>query len=71
VRASAAGTLQVLFKWHYLRSTYHLDAGSNRLRLRLPAAFAGGRRQIVFTVYSTTGARGSTIKRHVTIRVAA
>ena len=65
LNATGAGRLQVLFKWHYIRGSYRLHAGLNRLKLRLPSSFPGGRHQIVLTAYSTTGARGKTIKRHV------
>jgi hypothetical protein len=65
VNSTGAGRLQVLFKWHYLRGSYRLHSGLNRLKLRLPSSFPGGRHQIVLTAYSTTGARGKTIKRHL------
>jgi Family of unknown function (DUF6055) len=67
VKSSGAGTLGVLLKAHYIRGNFRLHAGVNKLKLRLPRSFAGGTHQIVFTVYSTTGGRGQTIKRHVTI----
>jgi|tagenome__1003787_1003787.scaffolds.fasta_scaffold20978200_4 hypothetical protein len=70
VKSTGAGTLGVLLKAHYIRGSFRLHAGTNNLKLRLPRSFAGGRRQIVFTAYSTTGARGKTLKRHVTIRMA-
>jgi hypothetical protein len=70
IHAKGAGTLHVLLKSRYIRRSYHLHSGTNRLRMRLPASLASGRHQIVFTVYSTTGARGKTIKRHVTIDLA-
>jgi hypothetical protein len=69
VKSSGAGTLGVLLKAHYIRGSFRLHAGTNKLKLRLPRSFAGGRHQIVFTAYSTTGARGKTLKRHVTINV--
>jgi Family of unknown function (DUF6055) len=69
IHATAAGTLHVLLKSRYIRRSYRLRPGTNRLRLRLPSGFASGRHQIVFTAYSTTGARGKTIKRHVTIHL--
>ena len=37
--------------------------------LRLPSDLRSGKHQLVFTVYSTTGARGKTVKRHVTIHL--
>jgi hypothetical protein len=70
VRANATGTLHVLLKSRYVRRSYHLRSGTNRLRMRLPSGLASGRHEFVFTVYSTTGARGKTIKRHVTIHLA-
>lgn len=70
VRANGTGTLHVLLKPRYVRRSYHLHSGTNRLRMRLPSSLASGRHQFVFTVYSTTGARGKTIKRHVTIHLA-
>jgi hypothetical protein len=69
VKSTGAGTLGVLLKAHYIRGSFRLHAGTNRLKLRLPRSFAGGRHQIVFTAYSTTGARGKTVKRHITIRM--
>jgi hypothetical protein len=70
VRSTAAGTLGVLLKARYIRHSFRLHPGTNDLRLKLPRSFHGGRRQIVFTAYSTTGARGQTVKRHITIRFA-
>jgi hypothetical protein len=70
VRSSGRGTLQVLLKSHYVRGSYSLKPGLNRLRLHLPRGFKGGRHQIVFRVFSTTGARGQVVKRHVRIRLA-
>jgi hypothetical protein len=70
VKSSGAGSLGVLLKAHYIRGSFRLHAGVNRLKLRLPRSYRGGRHQIVFTAYSTTGARGKTIKRHVTITIA-
>lgn len=70
VKSTGAGTLGVLLKSHYIRGSFRLHAGTNKLKLRLPRSFDGGRHQIVFTAYSTTGARGKTLKRHVTISVA-
>jgi hypothetical protein len=70
VRSSGRGTLQVLFKSHYVRGSYHLKAGRNRIRLRLPRGLKGGRHQLVLTAFSTTGARGQTIKRRVRIHLA-
>ena len=67
VRSSERGMLQVLLKSHYVRGSFSLRRGLNRLTLRLPAGLKGGRHQIVLTVYSTTGRRGQTIKRHVRI----
>jgi hypothetical protein len=67
VNSSGAGMLGVLLKAHYIRGNFRLHAGVNKLKLRLPRSFAGGTHQIVFTAYSTTGGRGTTIKRHVTI----
>ena len=71
VKSTGAGTLGVLLKAHYIRGSFRLHAGTNKLKLRLPRSFVGGRHQIVFTAYSTTGSRGKTLKRHVTIRMAA
>ena len=68
VRSSGRGTLQVLLKSHYVRGSFSLTRGLNRLKLHLPAGFRGGRHQIILTVYSTTGRRGQMIKRHVQIR---
>ena len=70
VRSTGAGSLGVLLKAHYIRGSFRLHAGTNRLKLRLPRSFRGGRHQIVFTSYSTTGARGKTLKRHVAISLA-
>ena len=70
VRSSGRGTLQVLFKDHYVRGSYKLKHGKNRIRLRLPKRLHAGRKQIVLTVYSTTGTRGQVIKRHVRIHLA-
>lgn len=67
VKASGSGLLQVLLKSKYVRGSYRLHNGINNLRLRLPHAFHGGRHLLVVTAYSTTGARGKTIKRHVRI----
>jgi hypothetical protein len=71
VRSSGRGTLQVLRKSRYVRGSYSLKPGLNRLKLQLPAGFRGGRHQIVLTVFSTTGRRGQTVKRHVRIHLAA
>jgi Family of unknown function (DUF6055) len=71
VKSSGAGSLGVLLKAHYIRGSFRLHAGVNKLKLRLPRSYRGGRHQIVFTAYSTTGARGKTLKRHVTITIAA
>jgi hypothetical protein len=71
VTSSAKGTLQVLLKWRYVRGSFSLHKGVNRLDLRLPRRFRGGRHQLVFTAYSTTGARGSSLERHVRIGFAA
>jgi hypothetical protein len=70
VRSSGAGTLGVLLKARYVRGSFHLHAGTNKLKLRLPRGYRGGRPQIVFTAYSTTGARGTVLKRHIAIRIA-
>lgn len=70
VRSSARGTLQVLLKSRYVRGSYSLKPGLNRLKLQLPRGFRAGRHQIVLTVFSTTGKRGQTIKRHVRIHLA-
>jgi hypothetical protein len=70
VHSTGRGTLQVLLHSHYVRGSYRLKAGTNRLRLRLPKSFKGGRHELVLTVYSTTGKRGQTIKRHLRIRLA-
>ena len=67
VRSSGHGMLQVLLKSHYVRGSYSLKPGLNRLRLHLPRRFKGGRHQIVFRVFSTTGRRGQVVKRHVRI----
>jgi hypothetical protein len=67
VKASSSGLLQVLLKSKYVRGSYRLHKGTNKLRLRLPHGFRGGRHLLVVTAYSTTGTRGKTIKRHVTI----
>src|SRR4051794_273487 len=69
VKSTGAGTLGVLLKAHYIRASFRLHAGTNKLKLRLPRSFHGGRHQIVFTAYSSTGVRGKTVKRHVTINV--
>jgi Family of unknown function (DUF6055) len=69
VKSTGAGSLGVLLKAHYIRGSFRLHAGTNKLKLRLPRSFSGGRHQIVFTAYSTTGARGKTLKRHVTISI--
>jgi hypothetical protein len=69
IRSSGRGILQVLFKAHYVRGSYHLRAGSNTLKLRLPAGVRGGSHQIVLTAFSTTGKRGQTIRRHVRIHL--
>jgi len=69
VQSTGAGTLGVLLKAHYIRGSFRLHAGTNKLKLRLPRSFDGGRHLIVFTAYSTTGARGKTVKRHITIRM--
>jgi Family of unknown function (DUF6055) len=69
VRASGRGLLQVLLKSHYVRGSYTLKPGLNRLKLRLPKSIRGGRHQIVLTVFSTTGRRGQTVKRHVRIQM--
>jgi hypothetical protein len=71
VRSSGRGMLQVLLKSHYVRGSYNLASGLNRLRLRLPAGFRGGRHQIVLRVFSTTGRRGQILRRHVRIQLAA
>jgi hypothetical protein len=68
VRSSGSGMLQVLLKSHYVRGSFYLKHGLNRLKLRLPAGFKGGRHQIVLTAYSTTGRRGQLLKRHIRIR---
>jgi hypothetical protein len=70
VRSSGRGTLQVLLKSHYVRGSYRLRAGKNRIRLRLPKRLRSGRHRIVLTVYSTTGKRGQRIKRRVRIHLA-
>ena len=70
VHSTGRGTLQVLLKSHYVRGSYKLKAGTNRIRMRLPKGFKGGRHQIVLTAYSTTGRRGQTIKRHLRIHLA-
>ena len=69
VRSSGRGMLQVLLKSHYVRGSYRVKHGLNRLRLHLPHRFRGGRHQIVFRVFSTTGRRGQVIKRHVRVRL--
>ncbi len=69
IHATGTGTLHVLLKTHYIRRSYRLHAGTNRLQLRLPSDLRSGKHQLVFTVYSTTGARGKTVKRHVTIHL--
>lgn len=69
VRSSGRGMLQVLLKSHYVRGSFSLKPGLNRLKLRLPHGFKGGRHQIVFRVFSTTGQPGRTIKRHVRIHL--
>jgi uncharacterized protein DUF6055 len=68
VRSSRRGMLQVLLKSHYVRGSFYLKPGLNRLKLRLPAGFKGGRHQIVLTAYSTTGRRGQILKRHIRIK---
>jgi hypothetical protein len=70
VHSSGRGTLQVLFKDHYVRGSYRLKSGKNRIRMRLPKDVNAGRHQIVVTVYSTTGTRGQTIKRRLRIHLA-
>jgi Family of unknown function (DUF6055) len=70
VRSSGRGMLQVLLKSHYVRGSFSLRPGLNRLKLRLPASFRGGRHQIVLRVFSSTGARGQIVKRHVRIQLA-
>lgn len=70
VHSTGRGTLQVLVHSHYVRGSYRLKAGTNRIRLRLPKSFQGGRHELALTVYSTTGRRGQTIKRHVRIHLA-
>jgi Family of unknown function (DUF6055) len=70
VRSSGRGMLQVLLKSHYVRGSFSLKQGLNRLRLRLPAGFQGGRHQIVLRAFSTTGAHGQIVKRHVRIQLA-
>ena len=67
VRSSGAGILQVLLRSRYVRGSYGLHRGLNRLRLRLPRHLRAGDNQFVVTVYSTTGARGRTLRRHLTI----
>jgi Family of unknown function (DUF6055) len=67
VRSSGRGLVQVLLKSDYVRGSFTLKKGLNRLKLRLPKSVHGGRHQIVLTVFSTTGQRGQTIKRHVRI----
>jgi hypothetical protein len=67
VNASGKGLLQVLLKSKYVRGSYKLHKGVNKLKLRLPHSFHGGRHLLVVTAYSTTGARGKTLKRHLTI----
>lgn len=67
VHSSGRGTLLLLLKSHYVRGSYSLKAGTNRIRLRLPKGFKAGRHQLILTAYSTTGRRGQTIKRHVRI----
>lgn len=69
VRSSGRGLLQVLLRSHYVRGSFKLKHGLNRLKLRLPKNFHGGRHQIVLTVFSTTGRRGQTIKRRVRIQM--
>lgn len=69
VHSSGRGTLLVLLKSHYVRGSYSLKPGTNRIRLRLPKGFKAGRHQLVLTAYSTTGKRGQTIKRHVRIHM--
>jgi hypothetical protein len=70
VHSSGRGTLQVLFKSHYVRGSYRLKAGTNRIRMRLPKGLSGGHHQIVLTAYSTTGKRGQRITRHLRIHLA-
>jgi len=67
VRSSGRGLLQVLLRSQYVRGSFTLQHGLNRLKLRLPKSFHGGRHQIVLTVFSTTGRRGQTVRRHVRI----
>jgi hypothetical protein len=67
VKASGSGLLQVLLRSKYVRGSYRLHKGMNKLRLRLPHGFHGGRHLLVVTGYSTTGTRGQTIRRHVRI----
>jgi hypothetical protein len=69
VRSTGRGTLQVLLKSHYVRGSFSLRHGLNRLKLQLPTGVRGGRHQIVFTVFSTTGKRGQSLKRHVRIHL--
>ncbi|HEX6459268.1 MAG TPA: DUF6055 domain-containing protein [Thermoleophilaceae bacterium] len=69
VRSTGRGMLQVLLKSRYVRGSYNLRSGLNRLRLHLPRSFKGGRHQIVFRVFSTTGQRGQVVKRHVRINL--
>jgi hypothetical protein len=70
VRSSGRGLLQALLKSGYVRGSYKLHKGVNKLRLRLPHTIKHGRRQFVLTAYSTTGRRGQTVRRHVLIRSA-
>jgi hypothetical protein len=69
IHSSGRGTLLVLLKSHYVRGSYSLKAGTNRIRLRLPKGFKTGRHELIVTAYSTTGKRGKTIKRHVRIHM--
>jgi len=69
VRSSGRGTLLVLLKSHYVRGSFSLKHGLNRLKLHLPRGFRGGRHQLVLTAFSTTGQRGQTLKRHVRIHL--
>jgi uncharacterized protein DUF6055 len=69
VHSSGHGMLQVLLKSRYIRGSFSLKHGMNRLKLRLPSGFRGGHHEMVLTAFSTTGRRGQTIKRHVTIRM--
>jgi len=69
IRSSGRGTLLVLLKSHYVRGSFSLKHGLNRLKLHLPLGFRGGRHQLVLTAFSTTGQRGQTLKRHVRIHL--